>query len=93
MCRSGLLRRNPSERLSFDEFFNHPFVDLASAPSEESLPTAEKLSRDAGRADAAGEWPAAVKLYIEALDNPLKDARKSFNTKRLQVLKVLLILV
>lgn len=33
----GLLQRNPSNRISFETFFNHPFVDLEHLPNEQSL--------------------------------------------------------
>ena len=38
-CRDLLarcLKTNPEERLGFEEFFDHPFLDLEHAPSEES---------------------------------------------------------
>ena len=38
-CRDLLarcLKTNPEERLGFEEFFEHPFLDLEHAPSEES---------------------------------------------------------
>jgi serine/threonine protein kinase len=39
-CRdllSRLLQRNPADRISFAEFFNHPFVDLEHMPSDKSM--------------------------------------------------------
>ncbi|KAL0167439.1 hypothetical protein M9458_035661, partial [Cirrhinus mrigala] len=39
-CRDLLLRlleRDPDSRITFDEFFLHPFVDLEHMPSAESL--------------------------------------------------------
>lgn len=39
-CRDLLLRlleRSPDARISFAEFFTHPFVDLEHMPSAESL--------------------------------------------------------
>lgn len=39
-CRDLLLRlleRNPDARITFAEFFTHPFVDLEHMPSAESL--------------------------------------------------------
>lgn len=39
-CRDLLLRlleRNPDVRITFKEFFAHPFVDLEHMPSAESL--------------------------------------------------------
>ena len=38
-CRDLLVRclkTDPKERLGFEEFFEHPFLDLEHAPSEES---------------------------------------------------------
>ena len=35
-----LLQRQPSERITFEEFFAHPFVDLEHIPSRHSLQTA-----------------------------------------------------
>lgn len=45
-CRDLLLRlleRNPDARITFAEFFTHPFVDLEHMPSAESL---EKAVRE-----------------------------------------------
>ena len=42
-CRDLLLRllkRKPDDRISFEEFFEHPFLDLEHAPSEKCLPKA-----------------------------------------------------
>lgn len=39
-CRDLLLRmlqRNPDDRISFEEFFTHPFVDLLHSPSPECI--------------------------------------------------------
>lgn len=38
-----LLRRDPDERITFDEFFNHPFVDLEHCASNESLSKAVSI--------------------------------------------------
>lgn len=35
-----LLQRNPAERISFDQFFNHPFVDLDHMASSQCWPKA-----------------------------------------------------
>jgi hypothetical protein len=37
---SKLLKRNPEDRINFEQFFNHPFVDLDHMPSNECLPKA-----------------------------------------------------
>jgi hypothetical protein len=35
-----LLQINPIQRITFEEFFAHPFVDLDHMPSSQSLPKA-----------------------------------------------------
>ena len=34
---SGLLKRNLDERMSYEDFLNHPFVDIEHSPSSNSL--------------------------------------------------------
>ena len=36
----SLLQRNPDKRMSFDEFFEHPFIDLEHTPTSKCLPKA-----------------------------------------------------
>ncbi|KAL4227286.1 Serine/threonine-protein kinase ulk3 [Mactra antiquata] len=70
-CRAlllGLLKRNPDQRMSFEEFFEHPFLDLKHAPSAESLPKATRLVKEAVEADTKGDYPVAVKLYCESVE-------------------------
>ncbi|KAA3676905.1 uncharacterized protein DEA37_0006862, partial [Paragonimus westermani] len=38
-----LLKRHPTERMSHEEFFEHPFVDLEHAPSADSLDKAVSI--------------------------------------------------
>ncbi|XP_076465015.1 serine/threonine-protein kinase ULK3-like [Babylonia areolata] len=69
-CRDLLLRllqRNPDDRISFDEFFDHPFVDLLHSPSPSSLPNAKAIVSDAVKKDSEGDYQAAVQLYCDAL--------------------------
>lgn len=50
-CRDLLLRlleRNPDGRITFAEFFTHPFVDMEHMPSAESLGKAVREQEDAG---------------------------------------------
>ena len=42
-CRDlllGLLERDPDKRMSYDEFLDHPFIDLKHRPSSNALKTA-----------------------------------------------------
>lgn len=34
---TSLLQRNPADRISFENFFSHPFVDLEHIPDETSF--------------------------------------------------------
>ncbi|XP_035381015.1 serine/threonine-protein kinase ULK3 isoform X2 [Electrophorus electricus] len=70
-CRDLLLRlldRDPDSRISFDEFFLHPFVDLEHMPCAESLGNA-KLVLQAVQKDQEGERTAALSLYCSALEH------------------------
>lgn len=69
-CRDLLLRllqRNPDDRILFEEFFTHPFVDLMHSPSPHCIVNAKKLVSDAIQKDAEGDYKTAVSLYCDAL--------------------------
>ncbi|XP_026782960.1 serine/threonine-protein kinase ULK3 [Pangasianodon hypophthalmus] len=71
-CRDLLLRlleRDPDSRISFDEFFLHPFVDLEHMASAESLDKAKELVLQAVQKDQQGEKTAALSLYCSALEH------------------------
>ncbi|RXM93652.1 Serine/threonine-protein kinase ULK3 [Acipenser ruthenus] len=71
-CRDLLLRlldRDPETRISFDEFFTHPFVDLEHMPSAESLGQATALVLEAVQKDETGEHSGALSLYCRALEH------------------------
>uniref|UniRef100_A0A8C1TYJ7 Serine/threonine-protein kinase ULK3 n=1 Tax=Cyprinus carpio TaxID=7962 RepID=A0A8C1TYJ7_CYPCA len=70
-CRDLLLRlleRDPDRRITFDEFFLHPFVDLEHMPSAESLGK-KALVLQAVQKDQDGERSAALSLYCSALEH------------------------
>lgn len=77
-----LLRRDPDERITFDEFFNHPFVDLEHCASNESLSKAVNIVANAVKKDQNGEYKEAIKLYCDSLGHFMpaihyeKDERK-----------------
>ncbi|XP_025077339.1 serine/threonine-protein kinase ULK3-like isoform X2 [Pomacea canaliculata] len=62
-----LLQRNPEDRISFEEFFNHPFVDLLHAPSPYCLRNAKDIVSQAVKKDTEGDYKNAVTLYCNAL--------------------------
>lgn len=64
----GLLQRDPEKRMSFEEFFNHPFLDLEHMPAKDSLDKATSIVTKAVRRDTEGDYKTAVKLYCEALE-------------------------
>ncbi|XP_044789246.2 serine/threonine-protein kinase ULK3 isoform X3 [Bubalus bubalis] len=63
-----LLERDPSRRISFQDFFSHPWVDLEHMPSGESLGRATALVVQAVKKDQEGDAAAALSLYCKALD-------------------------
>ncbi|XP_063494848.1 serine/threonine-protein kinase ULK3 isoform X2 [Symphalangus syndactylus] len=63
-----LLERDPSRRISFQDFFVHPWVDLEHMPSGESLGRATALVVQAVKKDQEGDAAAALSLYCKALD-------------------------
>ncbi|XP_063990767.1 serine/threonine-protein kinase ULK3 isoform X2 [Diachasmimorpha longicaudata] len=63
----SLLKHDPNERLSFDDFFAHEFLDLAHAPTEENHEKAIALIQSAVKADTEGDIEEAFHLYSEAL--------------------------
>ncbi|XP_072409066.1 serine/threonine-protein kinase ULK3 isoform X2 [Chiloscyllium punctatum] len=70
-CRDLLLRlleRDPEQRITFEEFFMHPFVDLDHMPSAESLEKATALVVDAVKKDQSGDLSSALSLYCKSLE-------------------------
>ncbi|XP_063099411.1 serine/threonine-protein kinase ULK3 isoform X4 [Cavia porcellus] len=70
-CRdllNRLLERDPTRRISFQDFFAHPWVDLEHMPSGESLARATALVVQAVQKDQEGDTTAALSLYCKALD-------------------------
>ncbi|XP_040498922.1 serine/threonine-protein kinase ULK3 isoform X2 [Ursus maritimus] len=63
-----LLERDPNRRISFQDFFAHPWVDLEHMPSGESLARATALVVQAVKKDQDGDAAAALSLYCQALD-------------------------
>ncbi|XP_043263578.1 serine/threonine-protein kinase ULK3 isoform X1 [Colletes gigas] len=63
----SLLKHDPDERISFDEFFVHDFLDLAHAPTKENYDKAAELVQKAVKMDAEKNLKNAFHLYCEAL--------------------------
>ena len=63
----GLLQRDPKDRISFEDFFSHEFVDLAHAPTAQCLDKAVGFVTDAVKYDTEGNFEEAAKNYCIAL--------------------------
>ncbi|XP_017877150.1 serine/threonine-protein kinase ULK3 isoform X3 [Ceratina calcarata] len=63
----SLLRHDPDQRITFDEFFAHDFLDLAHAPTKENYDKAVEIIQKAVKMDAEKNAKEAFHLYCEAL--------------------------
>lgn len=63
-----LLERDPDKRITFEDFFNHPFVDLEHMPTAECLPKARSFLQQAVVKDFEGKVGVALSLYCSGLD-------------------------
>ncbi|XP_027871530.1 serine/threonine-protein kinase ULK3 [Xiphophorus couchianus] len=71
-CRDLLLRlleRNPDTRITFEEFFTHPFLDMEHMPSADSIVKAKELVLQAVQKDQEGERSEALSFYCSALEH------------------------
>ncbi|KAK6631507.1 hypothetical protein RUM44_006034 [Polyplax serrata] len=69
-CRdllSRLLQHNPTQRISYNDFFAHSFLDLEHMPSPESYNKAVQMVCDAVKFDMQKKYVDAFYLYCEAL--------------------------
>ena len=63
----SLLKHNPEERITFDDFFAHDFLDLSHAPTRENYDKAVELIQKAVKSDSEKNSKEAFHLYCEAL--------------------------
>ncbi|XP_067609798.1 serine/threonine-protein kinase ULK3 isoform X4 [Pseudorca crassidens] len=82
-----LLERDPSRRISFQDFFAHPWVDLEHMPSGESLAQATALVVQAVKKDQEGDAAAALSLYCKALDFFVPALHYEVDTQRKEAIK------
>ncbi|KAK2509974.1 hypothetical protein MC885_004345 [Smutsia gigantea] len=82
-----LLERDPSRRISFQDFFAHPWVDLEHMPSGESLARATALVVQAVEKDQEGDAAAAFSLYCKALDFFVPALRYEVDTQRKEAIQ------
>ncbi|XP_063371718.1 serine/threonine-protein kinase ULK3-like [Cydia amplana] len=62
-----LLKHDPEERISYEEFFQHPYLDLEHMPSKENYDKAVALIKQAVSLDAAGRLEEAFAAYCSSL--------------------------
>ncbi|XP_029808224.1 serine/threonine-protein kinase ULK3 isoform X6 [Suricata suricatta] len=82
-----LLERDPNRRISFQDFFAHPWVDLEHMPSGESLARATSLVVQAVKKDQDGDAAAALSLYCKALDFFVPALHYEVDTQRKEAIK------
>ena len=85
-----LLQRNPSQRISFQDFFNHPFVDIEHAPGPKCLQKAIDKATEAVKLDGQKDYRNAIKFYCFALEYflPAIDYEEDIEKKAAMRLKV-----
>lgn len=62
-----LLQHDPKQRISFEEFFAHAYLDLEHIPSPQSYNKAVEIVCEAVECDKRKEYMDAFNLYCEAL--------------------------
>lgn len=63
----SLLKHDPNERIGFEEFFSHVFLDLEHAPTKENFDKALELVKEAVKNDTEKHYTEAFHLYSESL--------------------------
>ncbi|KAF2884020.1 hypothetical protein ILUMI_22138 [Ignelater luminosus] len=63
----ALLKYDPNERIGFEEFFDHEFIDLIHVATPENYVTAVKLIEEAIALDQAKEYSSSLPKYKEAV--------------------------
>lgn len=82
----ALLRHEPTNRISFEGFFDHDFLDLKHMPSEENFQKAADIFVEAVARDTEGKYSEAYHLYCSGLKyfNPIVNEEPDA-TKRQQL--------
>ncbi|XP_068081474.1 serine/threonine-protein kinase ULK3 [Anabrus simplex] len=62
-----LLQHDPNQRIDYESFFQHPFLDLEHIPSSESYQKAIDLVCEAVKQDSEKNYSEAFTLYCDSL--------------------------
>ncbi|XP_026498869.2 serine/threonine-protein kinase ULK3-like [Vanessa tameamea] len=62
-----LLQHDPDKRISYDDFFNHEYLDLDHMPSKENYNKAVFLIKHAIELDCSGRLTEALEAYSDSL--------------------------
>ncbi|XP_011868269.1 PREDICTED: serine/threonine-protein kinase ULK3 isoform X2 [Vollenhovia emeryi] len=83
----ALLKHNPADRITYDEFFAHDFLDLEHAPTKENYDKAAALVHKAVEMDTEKNAKEAFYLYCEALRYFIPILTNESDLKRKEVLR------
>ncbi|XP_075238426.1 serine/threonine-protein kinase ULK3-like isoform X2 [Lycorma delicatula] len=81
------LKYNPQERIDFEQFFSHPFIDIAHVPSPKTYSYAVELLHQAVKHDSKKEFKEAFNLYCDALAYLIPHVHAEKNVTRKQALQ------
>lgn len=82
-----LLRHNPKQRITFQLFFDHEFIDLKHFPSEENLTKSIEIFTRAVTEDKEGKFKEAYDLYCEGLSYFTPIVNEETNAAKRQALR------
>eukprot|EP00062_Callorhinchus_milii_P002518 gi/632938776/ref/XP_007906341.1/ PREDICTED: serine/threonine-protein kinase ULK3 [Callorhinchus milii] len=89
-CRDLLVRlleRDPEQRITFEEFFTHPFVDLDHMPTAESLEQATLLVVEAVKKDQLKDHASALSHYCKSLEYFIPALHYETDTRRKEAIR------
>lgn len=84
----SLLKHDPEERITFDEFFAHDFLDLSHAPTKENYDKAVELIQKAVKSDSEKNSKEAFHLYCDALRYFIPILTSETDFKRKETLRI-----
>ncbi|XP_053678747.1 serine/threonine-protein kinase ULK3 [Anopheles nili] len=89
-CRkflTELLQRNPANRITFEKFFDHPFLDLEHVACEENLEKAIRLINEAIELEQRQDVHGAYRSYCQGLQYFVPITRAEQDPAKKQLLR------